>query len=272
MTERAVNVKALESLGQHLRNQREEMNIGLREIADKTRIPLRYLEAIEAGDYHALPAPVFVKGFLRTFSLEIGLLPEEILQQYRIAIPQQDTPVPVPITARESLERKTRGLTVFLALVIILGLGVLGYRYLPEIGTAKPQAGKSVSPLEADAKKPVTPEKIIPPPDKPAPAAKPAPAPKPAPMPTVMAPKPSAEGHTLKLVFDKECWLRIMIDQKTVEHGLYHPGQSKTWKAEHNFSLLLGNAGGVKIVFDGQEMGSAGPPGQAVELTLPRSQ
>ena len=58
------------SFGDWLRRQRELREISLRDIAERTKISLRYLEAMEADRFDLLPAPIFAKGFLREY--EIG--------------------------------------------------------------------------------------------------------------------------------------------------------------------------------------------------------
>jgi cytoskeletal protein RodZ len=55
------------SFGTWLRRQREARSIELREIADHTKIGIRYLEALEQDRFDVLPAPVFTKGFLRQY-------------------------------------------------------------------------------------------------------------------------------------------------------------------------------------------------------------
>jgi hypothetical protein len=59
--------------GELLRKVRTSMDISLQQIADKTRISTRYLESIEADKYAALPAPVYLRGFLMNLAKELGL-------------------------------------------------------------------------------------------------------------------------------------------------------------------------------------------------------
>jgi len=64
--------------GQKLRQIRESLGISLEEIAQKTRIRLNYLEAIEADDDEALPSLVHKRGFLRLYAAELGANLEEL--------------------------------------------------------------------------------------------------------------------------------------------------------------------------------------------------
>jgi cytoskeleton protein RodZ len=66
-----------ESFGPWLRRQREMREIDLREIADSSKISLRYLQAFEENRFDELPADVFAKGFLRHYARFVGIDQEE---------------------------------------------------------------------------------------------------------------------------------------------------------------------------------------------------
>jgi curved DNA-binding protein CbpA len=68
--------------GRVLRAFREERGIRLREIADTTKITLRYLEYIEADRHSALPAAVYLRGFLQEYARAIGLDPRRTSESY----------------------------------------------------------------------------------------------------------------------------------------------------------------------------------------------
>lgn len=59
--------------GAQLRAAREARNLDLAQVAADTRIPLRHLEAIEAGNFEALPSRAYAIGFSRTFAKAVGL-------------------------------------------------------------------------------------------------------------------------------------------------------------------------------------------------------
>src|SRR3546814_18870002 len=63
----------LEGAGQILRRAREEKGLSLKDIADKTRIPLRHLELIEAGSFSRLPGRTYAMGFSRSYARTVGL-------------------------------------------------------------------------------------------------------------------------------------------------------------------------------------------------------
>lgn len=67
------------TIGQQLRQARQERDIPLEQVAHATHIRLHYLQAIEAGDLDRLPSPVQARGFLRAYASYLGLDPELLL-------------------------------------------------------------------------------------------------------------------------------------------------------------------------------------------------
>jgi cytoskeletal protein RodZ len=61
------------AIGKILRAAREDRGITLEQIAASTHIRLQYLQAMEAGDFHALPSRLQIKGFLRSYAGQLGL-------------------------------------------------------------------------------------------------------------------------------------------------------------------------------------------------------
>lgn len=70
------------TFGEKLRGEREARNITLREIATETKIGLRYLKALESGDFATLPGGVFNKGYVRAYATYIGADAEDLVQAY----------------------------------------------------------------------------------------------------------------------------------------------------------------------------------------------
>ena len=54
----------------------------LREIAEKSKIGMAYLQALEAEVFTKLPAPVYVRGFLAEYARALGLDAERVKQTY----------------------------------------------------------------------------------------------------------------------------------------------------------------------------------------------
>ena len=69
-------------LGDALRLQREQMGVTMEQAAEDTRIRVKFLQAIESGDYQSLPGTVYTKGFLRNYAQYLDLDPEEMVALY----------------------------------------------------------------------------------------------------------------------------------------------------------------------------------------------
>lgn len=128
---------SFEEFGRRLRVHREETDLSLYEIADRTRVPLDFLEAIEKGERGRLPAEVFVKGFLRSYAREIGLNPEEVLEEYKYLSSEpapDDVVSQLPITPKEGLGGGLRRYWQYVAWVLLIAaVAAGGYLYYPQI-------------------------------------------------------------------------------------------------------------------------------------------
>ncbi len=70
------------TLGERLQKIRSEFRTSLTEISRTTKIPIKYLEALELGQYEKLPADVYVKGFLRAYARHFGVDEAGLLKLY----------------------------------------------------------------------------------------------------------------------------------------------------------------------------------------------
>ena len=78
------------SLGEKLRQAREERGISIGEVAEQTRISSLYLKSIEDDNYKPLPGGIFNKGFVKAYAKYVGLDEQEALQDYARLVSQND--------------------------------------------------------------------------------------------------------------------------------------------------------------------------------------
>jgi len=74
----------LKAFAEKLKRTREKAGITLQRVSAKTRIDIKFLEAIEQGDIDFLPE-LYVKAFIKQYAKVIGLDEDETLQEYLIA-------------------------------------------------------------------------------------------------------------------------------------------------------------------------------------------
>lgn len=101
MNETQRNETRLQSLGEWLRQAREAQGYSLAEVEETTRIRQKYLAALEAGQWDAVPSEVIGRGFLRNYARFLGLDPQEALTRLR-----RGEPTPPPKAAAPPAERE----------------------------------------------------------------------------------------------------------------------------------------------------------------------
>jgi cytoskeletal protein RodZ len=99
-------------LGNVLRTAREARFIDLARVERDTKIRVRYLTALEQGDYRDLPGSVYTRGFIRNYGLYLGLDPEYLVDLYRLETGSGVERPTMPSTRRPMAARQGRSLVV----------------------------------------------------------------------------------------------------------------------------------------------------------------
>ncbi|MDQ2878690.1 MAG: helix-turn-helix domain-containing protein [Pseudomonadota bacterium] len=114
--------------GERLREAREAQGLSLAEIAARTRVPRRQLEAIENSDYAKIPSATYAVGFARAYARAVGADEVAIAREVRGVNDRA-----VHRTEYEAYEISeparvpTRGVALFglaIAVVVLIGIGV----------------------------------------------------------------------------------------------------------------------------------------------------
>jgi hypothetical protein len=120
-------------LGDWLRLARLGKGLTFTEVERVTRINRHYLEALEAEHYDVLPAPVYARGFLRSYARMLGLDPETAIGMMPTDLPRppgldplpglrratHDNPA-IPFPSLPSIPLATRGWVIAAAGVVLL--------------------------------------------------------------------------------------------------------------------------------------------------------
>ncbi len=85
-------------LGEFLRQQREARGISLEELHARTKIRVKYLKAIEAGDYAEIPGEVYLRGFIRSMAKELDIDPHEAMELYHQEVQSASEAIDAPET------------------------------------------------------------------------------------------------------------------------------------------------------------------------------
>lgn len=138
------------SLPERLTSARERKGVDLLRAERDTKIRVRYLSALERGDYRDLPGAVYTKGFLRNYAIYLGLDPEDILRQWRRERGDQVAPAPVvvpPPALPEPARPMSFSPSVVVAALMTVGVVIFGiylasqllrYARPPELAVTNP--------------------------------------------------------------------------------------------------------------------------------------
>ncbi len=235
-------------IGETLRKRREELGIDLKQVANTLRIQYEYLKSLENNALEKLPPQVYTRGYIREYARFLNVDPEPLLNEYAEGGVKEEEVEPVPpepVKRKPALPRFAVFGLVIIALVSVAAVSFLRNR-APSRGPAR-ESGQT-APAEIS------------------------------PVPLVAAQKsktpvlhPNARSrYVLNVVCSDASWLRVQTGEGRSEEALMKPGETREWTSQKGFDIKLGNAGGVKLVLNGRDLGTLGEKGRVVRLSLPQ--
>ncbi len=249
----------LPGVGEVLRSRREALGLAPEQVHAQLRIPVRYLRAIEEDRFDLFDSPQYAKGFVRSYAQFLGLDPEPLVAEVgrmlgtsrrpHLVAPGGEVPIR-PVTAPP----RWRRWLVWAGLVAaagVLTVAYVGYRQLQAFYTA-------TSP---------------PPEGQPVPQVAPVPQPRPEAVTSPRFPVAMAGEPTVRVVLTAEdvSWLRVVADGRRVFEGFIRTGERREWEAQETLSVVIGNAGGVRVRVNEEDLGILGAPGEVVRRTFSAS-
>lgn len=206
-----------------------------------TRIPKKFLEALENNRFDEFPAAVYLRGFLKGYCehLEVDFEPlwaqiqppkanVETTKDSKSAEPRAEPPRPLSSlsSSERSWDERSHSFLRLGAAAIVGGLAVIGLFWsLQKRGPKTPQP----PPLSQH------------PPEALAPVVRP------------------LEKLTLKIVFLNEAWVSLRCDDHLRFEGRAPAGLTQTWSAAKEFTLRTSTPGDLSLELDGKRfpLGSA---------------
>ncbi|MCI0418624.1 MAG: DUF4115 domain-containing protein [Acidobacteria bacterium] len=289
------------SFGISLKRERELRGISLDEISKATKISVRLLEAIEKDRFDILPEGVFRKSFIKSYAKYLGMNEEQILQEYALQVELRAAPQASPERPSASLSvspvAPRQALLVTLGILLLLAAAGLGLWYFSQAkdeaepapsggqASAVPQtpgsqpSGEKTVPSDAAESQPPAGSNALPAASQIGATVPPSGSPgKPSALKVLgeLAKKPEAapDGRSaatpLELTVEAEnpVWISVNAGESLLFAGLMTPQESKKFPLEAPLKLILGNAGGVKILVNGQAFSSLGKSGERKTLEI----
>ena len=251
MAEQATSV----SVGDYLRALRLGKQASLEEMARATRVGSSQLESLEADRLTDLPAPVFVKGFIRAYCHFLGEPDDEALRRYREVLGERPLPDRGAPVLRSQASWSASPLFISFVLLLVFGGGLLALNLGLKRGVQS-VASDSVPAVKSEpAPQPTTPMA----------SASPI-------TPAVATTVETSTSQRLIVRALEPTWIRIQTDDLRAVDELLPPGAIREWTAERRFLLTVGNAGGIEIELNGRPMPRLGQRGAVIrQLELPQA-
>lgn len=239
------------SVGAALREQRQAQGRTIEEIAAELCLMPSYLRAIESDDIATLPGVFFYRNFVRQYAGLLGMdaakLQPGIQELTAVAEPEPvvvEKPIRVPDPIAEAANRLSSISdrdwlmpVAALVLAILGGAGIYAWYKSPA-----PEVAAEPAPVIANVSTEANDQ------------------------PTVnVTTTTGADGVRrieLNLSAKETTWLSITSEGKQIFAGTLYPDQTKTLSGLEVARLKVGNAGGLNIQWNGQEIGPLGESGQ----------
>jgi len=230
-----------EKVGEKLRDARLAQGLELSDIASRTRIPLRHLQAIETSDYSGLPSPTYAVGFVKSYARAIGADEVALAKELRAETSGMFAAREVyeSYDPQDPVREPSSGLVWAGAVIAVLLLAAVGLWYGTDLfrssGTPEPE------PLPTEAVADV-------------PQAAPSPA------------APATNGQ-VTLTATQAVWLRIYdADGKRLFEKEMAAGERYDLPQDAKGPMInLGRPESIRVSVNGSDVAPLGTPGRAIK-------
>ncbi|HNR66916.1 MAG TPA: DUF4115 domain-containing protein [bacterium] len=252
-TDRHRVVDECKAIGKELAQRREAKRLSLEQVSAKTKISVRFLKSMEAGDFSFLPM-TYSQAFLKTVSLLLGLDPGVMAE--RLLSAQTPTQPTKPSKSVKATKRRlpsmnkpivwgVAGLAIVVLLLPLFKPKTRNADHSLHFPTTSPSAPTAVTvepPVAAKAEQKISMH------SKPAPIKR-----------SVILLEATAVETT---------WVRVVYRDSLVDDAIFYPGDFRVWSSETPLYLKIGNAAGLRLKMNEQELGVPGRAGRITNIRI----
>jgi cytoskeleton protein RodZ len=254
-------------VGAELKRAREAAGLAIDEAAQRLKLLPRQIESLEHERFDRLPGPAIARGMVRNYARLLKLDPEPLVE--RMAPRADRTPTRGTIAGghREQLpssttSRRSTLLYAAFSVALLALVGAAAYKWQQEKAAPEPAARAEPKPVEKPVARPVDKppaseeSRVALAPPKP-PAAEPEAkdeAPVTKPKPQAAAERAVAPGiHRLVLRMEADAWVEVRDGAgRSLVSSLNPAGSERTVRGQPPFQVVVGNAAGVTLTYDGK--------------------
>jgi cytoskeleton protein RodZ len=257
-------------VGSELREARQRLGLSVDDVARSTKIRVTMLLAIEANRRDQLPAPIYMRGFVRAFAREVGLDPDDTARRFvdqfeprgdaassASTLEPRDAESRQPALAPAAIDRDvlSRAATQWLIITVVV-VGLVGYGVVrSERRPPTPRNQTSQSDRAIESAPPTATDRRT---DRPE-------------IGTAGSSQPTAtDGRVLHVEVRAvgPCWLSARADGSPVAYQLMQPGEKRAFDVHDAAALRVGDAGALEFSINGAAGRSLGRAGQPVNVRI----
>ncbi len=221
----------LSDIGYLLRDARAKKNVSVFDAAEALHIKPVFLEALEDEQYGLLPGPAYITGFLKNYAKYLGLVPDDVIQEYYASrpVPQPTVKAATRVLANGHERRNRKRIFWAFGAVILFLAGGFAIKAYDDTYNRAYSAPLNVTPanlggasLTGAVRKPKTKR-----------------------VPSTVA---------LRLRSLAPVWVRVTADGRQVYQGMLR-GRSVRWAAKRNIYVATYDGALLNVIYDGRNIG-----------------
>lgn len=263
----------LDKFAEELREARLSANMTLQQMAAKTRIDLKFLEALDSGDFFFLPE-LYVKAFIKEYAAAVDVDVDLTIKKYELAkqgldfsstpttkkeeqeVQKEEIKKEIPISKlvqsfdgvqksenisdKEKQARQKNMLILTVAggsVLILLLLYLFVFKSSDEIIIPEKPFDEVVE-SENTRYEEQTQTGVM--------------------LDSSGNPVVLKDSLSLQIITTDTSWVKIIFDDASVEDFILFPNSQKTIAARNNFKITLGNAGGIQFKLNNEMLNFTG--------------
>jgi transcriptional regulator with XRE-family HTH domain len=243
----------LNKIGTILRTHRESAGITLEEVSNVLCLRKSLIQAIETGKWEFLPHEVYVKSYLKEYAcflkifneIEADLTDKINTNNEEVDTNEQIHEEPIRVARKVTYINIPRKTLVYPIIVLILA----GFYFVDKInrGVSIPASKIESTSSITTKSKPLSDNAVT---------------------DDSQTLPVTTEGKKLMITCNERTWISVVIDDAEKKEFMLNAQEMIILKAKDRFDLLIGNAGGVKLILDGRDTEFTGKSGEVKRIKL----
>lgn len=230
----------LEKIGKFLKEKRELNGLTLVDVSNSLCIRKSLIDALESGNRKLLPHEVYVRGYLKEYAHLLN-----VYNEIDFFAQKEELKVPIELPVQHKVESKHKQIPkrVFvypLVFILVIGFFILSqinkeHKTAAQMHYAERTSTKLIENTDSEIQSAVV---------------------------------QSSDTKKLMITCQERTWVGVVIDDTEKKEFMLNPQDIIILNAKQTYDLLIGNAGGVKLILDGKDIQFTGISGEVKRIKL----